>query len=160
MKARVVILLLVLGLGAIAVGWVYESRLRQTIETRQLDIPDNIDYFLTNLNYRAMTSAGKVDFIFDSPRLEHFPRQDVSRIETPALQVFQDSELWLIDALHGEFAHRDNRLQLRDQVLVQKDGPEQLELHAEVLDFEPDRDLVSSDRRVLMLKRKLAVHVF
>ena len=110
-----------------------------------------------NLNYRAMTSEGKVDFIFDSPRLEHFPRQDVSRIETPALQVFQDSELWLIDALHGEFAHRNNRLQLRDQVLVQKDGPEQLELHAEVLDFEPDRDLVSSDRRVLMLKRNARI---
>ena len=42
-------------------------------------------------------------------------------------------------------------------MLAQKTGPQKLELQAEVLYFEPDRDLVSSDRKVLMLERNARI---
>lgn len=151
MKTRITILLLVLGLGAVAVGWVYESRLRERVEPRELVIPDNIDYFLTNFNYRAMNTEGSLDYSFDSPRLEHYPRNDVSRIETPSLQIFRDAELWQVDALNGEIEHRANLLSLRNQVVLQKSGPEALRMLTEHLRFEPDRDLVTSETKVLML---------
>ena len=151
MKTRIAIFMLVLGLGAVAVGWVYESRLRERVAPRELVIPDNIDYFLTNFNYRAMNTEGSLDYSFDSPRLEHYPRNDVSRIETPSLQIFRDADLWQVDALNGEIEHRANLLRLRNQVVLQKSGPEALQMLTESLRFEPERDLVTSDTRVLML---------
>ncbi len=58
MNLRILVLVFVLGIGAIAVGWVYESHLRTKIERADLIIPDNIDYYLTNLHYRAMKTDG------------------------------------------------------------------------------------------------------
>ncbi len=151
MKTRIVIFLLVLGFGAVAVGWVYESRLRQQVETRELVIPDNIDYFLTNFNYRAMNTEGRLDYSLDSPRLEHYPLGDISRIETPSLQIFRDAEPWQVDALHGEIEHRANLLRLRNRVVLQRTGPAALRMLTEHLLFEPERDLVTSETEVLML---------
>ena len=47
MKLRLLIFILVIGILAIAVGWIYESRLRAPAQPARLEIPDNIDYFLT-----------------------------------------------------------------------------------------------------------------
>ena len=151
MKSRVLIFIIILGIGAVAVGWVYESRIRTRVETAELVIPDNIDYFLTDLKYRAMNESGNLDYEFSSRRLEHYPRNDVSFIETPSLQIYRDSDRWQVTAKRGEFQHRDNLLRLRDQVVMQKSGPDPIEMLTESIRFEPDRNLVSSEARVLML---------
>lgn len=153
MKARILIFMLVLGLGAVAVGWVYESQLRQRVQPGEIAVPDNIDYFLTNLNYRVMTPEGNLDFVFDSRRLEHYSRDDVSRIETPALQIFREAAQWQIDALEGEFEHAANLLHLRREVVMQKTGPDTIELRTESIRFEPERDLISSDVAVVLTSR-------
>ncbi len=150
MKSRVLVLILVLGLVAIAAGWVYESRLRPREEPVALTIPDNIDYFLTYLNYRATNDSGVLDYEFSSSRLEHYRRDDVSRIEAPSLQIYRDPDLWQVDALTGEFEHAANLLRLSRQVVMQKTGDNPLELRTERIRFEPDRDLVASEASVTM----------
>ncbi len=154
MKARFLIFGLVLGLAAVAVGWVYESRLRERVEPRELVIPDNIDYFLTDMNLRAMSDEGELDYTLDSPRLEHYPHNDVSQIETPRLKIFRESDLWRVTSLHGEFEHRDNLLRLQRQVVMKKSGPDALELFTESIRFEPDRDLVTTEASVTMLSKE------
>ena len=91
MKSRVFIFVIIFGFGAIVVGWVYESSLRPSEKKVSLVFPDDIDYFLTNLHYRALRADGKLDFQFLSPRLEHFPRNDISRFEEPSMQVYTES---------------------------------------------------------------------
>lgn len=150
MKSRILIFTLVLGLGAVAVGWVYESRLRTRTEPAQLVIPDNIDYFLTNLDYRAMNTAGELDYRFSSRRLDHYQRDDISRLDLPSVSIYRGADLWRVDALDGEFEHRDNLLRLRRQVVMQKSGPDPIELLTESIRFEPDRNLVSSEASVLL----------
>lgn len=150
MKSRALVFVIVLGIIAIAAGWVYESRLRSRIETTELVIPDNIDYFMTNLNYRSVDTEGKLDFAFSSRRLEHHPRDNVSTIETPALDIYRESGNWKVSALKGELRHQDNRLWLRQQVVMHKTGGEALEISGESMRFEPERDLVSSDSAVLV----------
>lgn len=157
MKSRTLIFVLVLGIVAVAVGWVYESQLRSRIETAALIIPDNIDYFLTNLNYRAINASGDLDYEFSSRRLEHYPRDDISLIEVPALKIYRAADDWRINALQGELQHRDNLLWLREQVIMQKTGADPLEILTESIRFEPDRDLISSDRTVLMRTKQARI---
>lgn len=157
MKSRALIFVIVLGIVAVAAGWIYESRLRPSIDTTELVIPDNIDYFLTNLNYRSVDANGKLDFEFSSRRLEHYPRNDVSMIEVPALNIYRESDNWKVDALKGELQHQGNRLWLREQVIMQKTGGEAFEIMTESLRFEPEQDLVSSEAAVLMRSRQAKI---
>jgi LPS export ABC transporter protein LptC len=151
MKSRVFIFVIIFGFGAIAVGWVYESSLRPGEKKASQEFPDDIDYFLTDLRYRTLKADGTLDFQFLSPRLEHFPRNDISRIELPSMQIYDDIDPWQIDALIGEYRHGNNLLQLNQQVVMQKQGPSPMQVYTESISFEPDRDLVSTDSEILMV---------
>lgn len=150
MKLRILVLVLVLGVGAIAVGWIYESRLRPLTERADLVIPDNIDYYLVNLRYRAMNMEGNLDYEFESPRLEHYPHTDISTIEIPSLQIFRDESNWQVDANSGEFEHQENVLRLKEQVVMIRQGENPLRVNTDSISFEPDRDLVISDAAISM----------
>lgn len=150
MKIRTYILIAVLGISAIVTGWLYESRVRPAQEQADLKIPDNIDYFLTHLDYRAMAETGHPDFAFQSPRLEHQPVTDISHIQIPSMQIFRDPDPWLVDALKGEYRHRENVLRLMHQVVMRREGSEPVEIHAERMRFEPDIDLVTSESAIVM----------
>ena len=151
MKLRILVFVFVLGIGAIAAGWIYETRLRPITQRADLIIPDNIDYYLTDLHYRSMNTDGNVDYEFISPRLEHYLRTDVSTIEIPSLKIFRDRDHWQVDANNGEFEHQVNVLHLRESVVMQRQGDNPLRINAESISFEPDRDLVISDSRISML---------
>ena len=151
MKSRSLVIVVVLGLVAIAVGWVYESRLGKAPESAELEIPDNIDYFLTGLRYRSMNDAGRTDFEFTSPRLEHRPITDISHIETPSLQIFRDGARWQIDSLQGAYEHRDNLLHLERQVVMQRHGQQPLRLLAERVSFDPNADRITADAGIVLL---------
>jgi len=154
MKLRLLVLVIILGICAIALGWVYESRLRPEDEKTDLNIPSNIDYFLTNLHYRAMNIEGTLDYEFNSPRLEHYPGADVSNIEQPSVQIYRETDHWLVDALDGELLHGENILRLRNQVVIQKRGDNPFQMYTESIRFEPDRDLVSSEAKVLIRSKQ------
>lgn len=157
MKSRILILLVIIGIAAVVVGWVYESRLRPQVEKAELIIPDNIDYYMTNLKYRAMTVAGDLDFEFKSRRLEHRLHTDTSHIEVPSLQIYRQSDHWQVDSLQGEYQHGDNLLRLHDQVVMQKQGDDPLRLYTESIRFEPDRDLVTSESSILLQTRNARI---
>jgi len=157
MKSRLLIFIVVFGLMAVAAGWVYESRVRTEPDTAALEIPDNIDYFLTNMNYRAVDANGNLDYEFSSSRLEHRPLNDVSHIQQPSLSIYRDADRWQVDAQQGQLQHADNLLWLQRQVLMQKFGAIPFQLRTESIRFDPGRNLVRSDRRVLMLGRQARI---
>ena len=157
MKSRLFIFIVVIGLMALAAGWVYESRLRTMPDTAVPEIPDNIDYFLTNLNYRAVDADGNLEYEFSSSRLEHRPLNDISHIQLPSLKIYRDADRWQVNAELGELQHADNLLWLRRQVLMQKSGAIPFELRTESIQFDPARDLVRSDSGVLMQSRQARI---
>ena len=154
MKSRLLILVVVLGISAVVFGWVYESKLRPRIETHELEVPDNIDSFFANLDYRSIDDEGRLDYEFKSPRVEHYPRGDVSRIETPSVQIYSDPDAWKVDALEGEFLHADNLLRLRRQVVMERGGADPMQVFTESIRFEPDKELVSSEASVVIESRQ------
>lgn len=157
MKSRLLIFVIILGFGAIAVGWVYERSLRAPEERADLVIPDDIDYFLTNMNYRALDAEGKLDFKLYTPRLEHYPHNDVSSLELPSMQIPTDTDPWLVDSLEGEYQHGNNLMHLTRQVVMQKQGESPLQVYTESIRFEPDRELVTADSEILMVSPQTRV---
>jgi lipopolysaccharide export system protein LptC len=150
MKSRLLLLLLFLGFGAIAIGWVFESSEQSPQEKASLLIPDDIDYFLTNMHYREMNAKGELDFEFQSPRLEHYPLNDVSSIEQPSMQIY-GNDPWLVDSLSGEFQHRTEILHLTRQVVMQKQGASPMQVYGESIHFEPNRNRITADSDILMI---------
>jgi LPS export ABC transporter protein LptC len=151
MRLRLLLLVLFLGFGAIAIGWVYESSLRQPQDDASLVFPNDIDYFLTNMRYRQLNADGRLDFEFYTPRMEHYPLGDISEIEVPSMQIATDSGPWQVDAIFGEFHHQQSRLDLRQKVVMLRQGDTPIQIYTESISFEPDRELVSADSEILML---------
>ena len=158
MKSRLFILVIILGFAAIVIGWVYESSLQPGEKQANLQFPDDIDYFLTDMHYRTLNADGELDFEFLTPRLEHYPHNDVSSLETPSMQIHDPSSPWQIDALTGEYRHGENLLQLNRQVVMHKEGPSPMQIYTESISFEPDRDLVSTDVEILMVSPQARIH--
>jgi len=150
MKSRALIFVVIVGFGAVAAGWIYQSQSRFEQGRAELVIPDNIDYFFTDLKYRVMTEAGTLDYEFQSKRLEHRPLNDVSHIEVPSLQIYRDAGQWQIDSQQGELQHQHNLLRLQDQVVMLRLGAHPMQIYTESIRFEPDRDTITSESSILM----------
>ncbi len=89
MRPLLLVVVFIAVVGAVAVGWVYESKSKTTTQRPELEIPTDIDYFLTELNYRIFNRAGSLDYQLQSPYLEHFIRDDVSRVKQPVVEVYR-----------------------------------------------------------------------
>jgi len=149
-KSRVMLLLLFLGFGAVAIGWVYESSLRDPEKKVSMLIPDDIDYFLTNMHYRETDSQGELKFEFQSPRLEHHPLNDVSSIENPSMQIYGE-DAWQVDSLAGEFQHQNYLLHLTQQVVLQKQEGVPMQVYGESIRFEPNQNRITADSDIMMV---------
>lgn len=157
MKSRLLIFVTIFGLAAIAVGWVYESNLSPKRQQAQSLIPDDIDYFMTNMRYRALNREGELDFQLYSPRLEHYPHNDVSNIEAPSMQVYTQSDPWHIDSIIGEIDHGDETMRLRQDVVMQKAGARPMQIYTDNILFEPNRDLITAESDILMLNPRTRI---
>ena len=157
MSLRLTIAVVIFGIGAIALGWIYESQLKSKAASGDLVIPNNIDYFMTHLKYRAINSDGNLDYEFSSARLEHRPSSDISYIELPSMRIYRDSDQWQIDSELGQIQHRDNLLRLEQNVVVQKRDDASLRLTTNSIVFEPDRDLITMESKVLMQSRNAQI---
>ena len=151
MKSRLFIFVVIFGFGAIAAGWVYERSLRVPEARVELAIPQDIDYFMTNMNYRALNANGTLDFQFFTPRLEHYPHNDTSSLERPNIRIETDTVPWLVDSRAGEYQHASNLLHLTHDVVMQRHGDEPIRIYSDSVHFEPDRELVTSDSEITMI---------
>ena len=139
-----IILVFIAVLAAIAVGWVYQSRSKDTLGRPELEIPTDIDFFLSSMNYRVFNNSGNLDYQLQSPYLEHFIKDDISRIEAPRIQVYRDSGDWQIQASRGNILHRQEWLQLDTNVVMQRQGADAIQVRSESMLFKPDQDLIAS----------------
>jgi LPS export ABC transporter protein LptC len=150
MRPSVLVVVFIAVVGAIAAGWIYQSKSKTTSLRPELEIPTDIDYFLAELNYRIFNQAGSLDYQLQSPYLEHFIRDDVSRVRQPVVEVYRTAGDWRVNASRGEIFHQQNYLILSDDVVMQKFGTRQLLVQAQSVLFKPDLNLLSSEENVII----------
>lgn len=119
MRFSSIVIVVAAGLIAIAVGWVYQSQTLTSVSKPELEIPVNIDYFLSQIKYRVMAKSGKLDYELRSPYLQHFKQQDISRLESPEIRIFRNQEPWQMQADSAELQHQENILEFVDNVRLQ-----------------------------------------
>ena len=145
-KRPAIIAVAVAALAAIAVGWFYESR--TAVSHPILEIPSDIDYFLSDFQYKSMNADGDLDFEMQSPYLEHLTVANISLIDNPTMQIYREADDWQIESLSGRLFHEQNSLQLEENVMMQREGNNPLQVRSELMLFELDLDLISTSKPI------------
>lgn len=156
MKAPVFAVIAVATIAAIAMGWFYEPK--TTVSRPELEIPTDIDYFLSELQYKSMNDQGNLDFEMQSPYLEHLTVTNISLIDEPTMQIYRDANDWQIESLTGQLFHEQNSLQLEKNVVMQREGSNPLQVRSEVMLFQPDLDLISASKTVQIKSDTAIIH--
>ena len=141
---------------AIAIGWLYEPK--KTISRPDLEIPTNIDHFLSGVQYKSMNDEGNLDFMMQSPYLEHLTVADISLIDKPTLQIYRDAGDWQVESLNGKLFHEQNNLQFEDNVIMRREGRNPLQVRSEVMLFQPDLDLISASKSIQIRSDTAIIH--
>jgi len=141
MKFSRIIIVLVAGVVAIAVGWIYQSQTSTSVVKPELEIPVDIDYYLAKVTYRVMNDDGNLDYQLRSPYLEHYKREDISRLDAPEIDIYRNNEHWHIRALSAEMRHQENTLSLIDKVAMEKQGNKPVQIKADKAEFDLDNNV-------------------
>jgi LPS export ABC transporter protein LptC len=155
-KAPIVAVITVATVAAIAIGWLYEPKI--TISRPDLKIPTNIDYFMLGVQFKSMNDIGNLDFMMQSPYLEHLTIANISLIDEPTMQIYRDAGDWQVESLSGKLYHEHNSLKLEDNVVMQREGRNPLQIQSKVMLFQPDLDLISASKSIQIRSDTAIIH--
>ncbi len=141
MKLARIALVVMAGIAAIAVGWIYQSQTSISISKQELEIPVGIDYYLSAVSFRAMDKNGKLHYALKTPYLQHFKSSDISRMDSPEMAIYRDSEIWQVQANSAEMLHQQNTVNLIDQVTMEKNGNKPVKINADKAVFDLDNNV-------------------
>ncbi len=143
MKVRLLFLTLLLIGSALIAGWFFNLQPLQETNQQALQIPDNIDYYLDQVDYRAMNDQGKPHYRMQAKRLEHYIREDVSQIEQPRFQLNGAASNWKVQSNKATLQHRQQRFELQRQVVLKRQSPDNpMRLNTQLLILQPQQDRV------------------
>lgn len=147
--------LLTITLIALSTGWLVKEP-TITVKTEPLEIPDNIDYYMSQVNYQAMTTEGTQHYRLRSPYLEHFIREDVSHIQQPDIDYNTETAQWLVRSSTGYIQHQQGILELNQQATVNRINTEQpVKLSSDQILLNPDLDLIEIPKPLTMTSNQL-----
>lgn len=136
-------------------GWFYDTRTPLHTEN-PLQVPDNIDYYLSKVNYRAMNKLGRLHFRLQTPYLEHYIEQDISHIQQPIIDYYNNLDQWHVTALKGSLIHQTEVFQLNQQVSLTRLNPLQpMQLDTELMIFTTQTDQIDMPQPVTVTTDKL-----
>ena len=116
--------------------------------TVRLQIPNNIDYYLTDTKQKSYKSDGSIDFTLNSDLLEHFKQEDKSTLVKPDV-VVNRSNTWQITAHQGNFFHPEEIITFnKNALMVKKNTNDPFFVKSDTLLFNIQQDLVISESDV------------
>ncbi len=158
MKVRLLFLTLLLIGSALIAGWFFNLQPLQEANQQALQIPDNIDYYLDQVDYRAMNDQGKPHYRMQAKRLEHHIREDISQIEQPRFQFNGSAANWKIQARKATLRHRQQRFELQQQVQLQRQSADHpMRLKTQMLILQPQQNRVEIPRPLTLHSNALTL---
>jgi len=155
MKASYLLSITLLVSAALGLGWFFENRIPQ-LETNSLQVPDNIDYYLSNINYRSMNQQGSVHYRFQSSYLEHYIREDISHIDQPSIQFNGEKSHWLIQAKNGKIQHKQEIFELHQQVeLRNQSSRDPMLVNTQLMIMKPQNNLIEIPQSMTVITDNL-----
>ena len=150
-----ILALIIITLFALSAGWLVDQPTLSE-KNEPLIIPDNIDYYLSAVNYHVMNSEGTSHYRLRSPYLEHFIREDVSHIQHPDIDYNSDSSKWVMRSVKGLLQHQSEILELNQQAVVFRiDSDQPVKLASEKIILIPDADLIKLPEPLTLTSNEL-----
>jgi LPS export ABC transporter protein LptC len=142
MKLRFLFIFMLTLLAAVVAGWFFD---RQNLPMVQnpLQIPDNIDYYLSGVKLKSFDKQGSPDYQLNTPYMEHFVREDISLIQQPDIRYFSDDADWLMAAKKGKLIHKSEIIELQQKASIRRNQiNNSMHLISEQMIFNPDQETV------------------
>lgn len=120
------------------------------------------DAVMENFSAIKLNEQGEPHFIMAAEKMQHYPGDDSTVLETPRLAVLSDVRPAIhIIARQGTVSSKGDEVFLRKDVEVLRAASarqEELTLHTEYLRIIPDRDWAETDRAVTIADAHNTVH--
>lgn len=152
MKPSILIFAVVFGIAAVAAGWIYQSKIQPAVSGTDIQIPLDIDYYLSEFTYRVMSKTGSLEYDLRSPYLEHYKVEDLSRIEAPLVNIYREHH-WHAQARAGELLHQSEVLNLIDDAVLERKGDDPLKMKTALMTFDTNNDTVTGRNGVQVTSR-------
>lgn len=152
-QRRPALLLLAFGV-VLAAGsfWLLEVSNRPSENTTAQSQRTEPDYFAENFTYSKLDARGRVEYVIQGRKLTHYPVDKNSVIEKPVVRNFSPNRP--PTTLHAERAtvNRDRtEVRLMNNVVLERAqvrGDQALTVTSEYMLVLPEKDIVTTDRRV------------
>ena len=149
------LLLLVLGSLLAALSfWALEVTLRKGDEQRPQTARTEPDYFVEDFSYTRLAPNGKAQYLITGKKLVHYPADDSSEIELPAVRSFTaQSSPMTLRAERAKITKDQREIHLHDKVRLERPqvrGSDPLIVESDYMLALPDDDLVKTNRPVVI----------
>ena len=145
--------LLLVGLGIVlAAGsfWLVEISNRSSGSTTEQSQRTDPDYFVDNFSYAKLDALGRLEYVIEGLKMTHYPVDNRSEIDKPVVRhITPDrfARVFLTTVGNGD----RTEVRMIDKVVLERAqvrGEEALTVTSEYMLVFPEKDIVTSDRRV------------
>lgn len=144
-----------LGFGVVLAAssfWLIEISNRSSGNTSVQSPRTDPDYFVDNFSYAKLNALGRVEYVIEGQKMTHYPVDDRSEIDKPVVRHFSPNRP--ATTLRAERATvNGDRTEVRmiEQVVLKRAqvrGDAALTVTSEYMLLLPEKDIVTSDRKV------------
>ena len=147
--------LLLLGIGIVlAAGsfWLLEISNRSSGNTTVQSQRTDPDYFVDNFSYAKLDALGRLEYVIDGLKMTHYPVDKRSEIDKPVIRHFAPNQPPTTLRAERATVNGDRtEVRMSDKVVLERAqvrGEETLTVTSEYMLVLPEKDIVTSDRRV------------
>ena len=141
MKSSYLLIIVVIVTAALSLGWFFDEKKPISLVS-PLQVPDNIDYYLSNINYKSMNLQGSLHYHLQSPLLQHYIQEDASKIQQPVIQFNGDKSTWFIQSESALLKHENDQFELRQQVELKRNSQQPMLVKTDLMYLKPRQNLV------------------
>lgn len=116
--------------------------------------PHFIDLYMNAFSLTAMDAEGVPGYTLQASRLEHYNDTSSSFIANPVIHLLKTDKLWVIRAQSGEINEQQNRIVLRNNVVMtQQDIDNPIQLNTSLLEIDTTRQIARTDQTVTIVQQ-------
>lgn len=150
MKGSYLLTVIIIISAALGIGWFFDEK-KATEAINTLEVPDNIDYYLSNLKYRSMNPQGTLHYQLETPYLEHYILQNSSQLQQPRMQFNGENSSWFISAESGNLLHAEQQFTLHQQVELKRNSSRQpMQLNTDLMILKAHNNLIQIPQKMLL----------
>ncbi|MCW8923366.1 MAG: LPS export ABC transporter periplasmic protein LptC [Gammaproteobacteria bacterium] len=117
--------------------------------------PHYVDIFMRDFTITAMNKDGLPAYIVKAKLLEHYNDNDFASLSDPVLELKQGDQHWLISAETGEIDDDNQRIMLRNRVVLQQqDTAQPIRLETEQLEIDTHQQIAKSTQTVSIIQQE------